>query len=189
MMNTTRILIVEDEAITAMDIKARLEKLKYIVVGTAFTGIEAIEKTKELKPDLILMDIVLKGLMDGVAASQIILREFHIPVIFLTAYSDADTFNRAKQSMPYGYITKPFEARDLRIAIEMAIFRREMEQKLAFAEKRYQTLMENASCGFFVHNLDGIVFDINKVAEKIFGAEKSSIINKDFRHFVVPSEY
>jgi len=187
-MEETRILVVEDEAITAMDIKNRLEQMKYNVVGTAFSGIDAITKAKELKPNLILMDVVLKGPMDGTEAAQIISRELHVPIIYLTAYSDSDTFNRAKLCIPYGYITKPFEARDLRVAIEMAVYRREMENKLALAEKRNQVLMENASCGFFVHNLDGIVFDINKVGESIFGAEKTNIINRDFRRFVIPQE-
>jgi len=187
-MEETRILVVEDEAITSMDIKNRLEKLKYNVVGTAFTGEEAIENAGKLKPDLILMDIILKGNMDGTTAAQTISQLYGIPIIYLTAYNDADTFNRAKLCIPYGYIAKPFETRTLQIAIEMAVYKREMEDKLALSEKRNQLLMENASCGFIVHDLHGIVYDTNKVGEKILGANKSGILNKDFRNFVVPDE-
>lgn len=187
-MDNPRILVVEDEAITAMDIRTRLEKLQYTVVDTLFTGEEAVVVATNSKPDLILMDIVLKGEMDGTEAASIITSKLHIPIIFLTAYNDNKTFNRAKMSLPYGYLTKPFETQDLQIAIELALYRRDMELKLAIAEQHYATLMDNASCGIVSHDRNGNILDINKMGETLFGEVKNVIVGKDFKSYVIPSE-
>ncbi len=187
-MNEAKILVIEDEIITAMDIQKRLQKLGYAVPNISATGNDAIMFAEKSKPDLILMDIVLKGKPDGIDAAKVITRTYHIPVVFLTAYSDEDTFNRAKLSLPYGYLTKPFETRDLRIAIELALFKKNMEMKLAKAEDRYRMLMENASCGIFIYDKNGIVQEINKQGESIFGYSRDHMIGKDFRKFVVPEE-
>jgi PAS domain S-box-containing protein len=189
MQQQTKILVVDDDIIVAMDIKIRLEKFKYNVVGTAASGTEAIACVKELKPNLIIMDIVLKGDMDGIAAAQTISEYYGIPIIFLTGYrEDEDKFNRAKLTIPYGYITKPFETRDLDIAIQLAIVRKEMEQKLALKEIQYQLLMDNATCGLFIYDNHGVILDINKQGATILGASKSAIIHRDFREFVIASE-
>lgn len=121
------ILVVEDEAITAMDIQKRLEKLGYKVLAIVDSGEEAILMAEKFHPDLILMDIVLKGEIDGTVAARRITSFSHIPIVFLTAYSDAETFNRAKSSIPYGYLTKPFGSNELRIAVELALYKRKME--------------------------------------------------------------
>lgn len=123
------ILVVEDEHIVARDIQAMLEELGY-GVSIAMTGEEAVAKAAEVSPDLVLMDIVLKGQMDGVEAAVEIRDRFRIPVIFLTAYADAKTVERAKVTTPYGYILKPFEERELHIAIELALFRYRNEMKM-----------------------------------------------------------
>ena len=125
------ILIVEDESIIAMELSARLQKLGYNVVGIAQNGLEAIAKTDELQPDLVLMDIYLKGEMDGVEATTTIKEKFAIPVIYLTANTDEQTFQRAKVTEPYGYLLKPFEERELHTAIEIALYRATAERKLA----------------------------------------------------------
>ncbi len=121
-----QILVVEDEAITALDIKQRLKGLGYSVPAIANTGEEAISFAESFKPDLVLMDIILKGEMDGTQAAKYISSHYQIPIIFLTAFIDEDTFKRAKLSDPYSYITKPFETRDLQIAIELALFKHDM---------------------------------------------------------------
>ncbi len=182
------ILVVEDEAITAMDIKSRLEELGYTVPAIANSGEEAISLAEKFKPDVVLMDIVLKGIMDGTAAAKHISSHYHIPIIFLTSYSDVDTFSRAILSAPYGYVTKPFETKDLRIAIEVARFKRSTELKIASAERRYHTVMERATCGIFIMNQDGIVSDLNKQAELIFGCSRENIIGKNFKNFIPPTE-
>lgn len=122
-MTDAKILVVEDENIVALEIKKRLQKLGYIVPGVASTGEDAITKAEGILPDLVLMDIMLKGEIDGIHAAGEIRRRFNIPVIYLTAYSDEETLQRAKMTEPYGYILKPFEEDDLRTAIEIALYR------------------------------------------------------------------
>ncbi|MBU4259376.1 MAG: response regulator, partial [Desulfobacteraceae bacterium] len=122
-MSDTRILVVEDEGIIAKDIKNILSFLGYSVIGIASSGEEAIEKAMEMHPDLVLMDIVLEGDMDGVKAAEHIRDRFDIPVVYLTAYSDDTTLQRAKITEPYGYILKPFQERELYTTIEMALYK------------------------------------------------------------------
>lgn len=125
-MKGVKILVVEDENIVALEIKKRLQKLGYVVPGVASTGEDAISKAEGILPDLVLMDIMLKGEIDGINAAGEIRKRFNIPVIYLTAYSDGDTIERAKLTEPYGYILKPFEEDDLRTAIEIALYRHQM---------------------------------------------------------------
>jgi len=116
-----KILVVEDEVITAMDIVQTLEGFGYTVVGTASSAEEAIEKTSYLLPDLVLMDIALEGTMDGVAAAKRIKAHFDLPIIYLTAHSDASTMEQVKFSNPYGLIFKPFDEDHLRSVLKMAL--------------------------------------------------------------------
>ncbi|MCE1165047.1 MAG: response regulator [Bacteroidetes bacterium] len=125
-----RILIVEDEQIIAEDIAYRLNALGYEVADKVATGHEAVEKAGTLSPDLILMDIVLKGTIDGIQAHEMIKEKYDIPVIFLTSFSDETTFSRAKMTQPFGYIIKPFEERELKSNIEIALYKHEIENKL-----------------------------------------------------------
>ncbi len=125
-MTKAKIMIVEDEAIVAREIKAGIENMGYSVASISSRGEEAIEKVQEDRPDLILMDIQLKGQMDGIEAADIIESRFGIPVIFLTAYDDDERLKRAKSTLPYGYVLKPFRDRDLRITIEMGLYAAEM---------------------------------------------------------------
>ncbi|NPE31107.1 response regulator [Methanococcoides sp. SA1] len=129
-MKNTRILVVEDEAIVAMVIKKRLMGLGYVVSGIAATGTDAINKVEGTFPDLVLMDIMLKGEMDGIEVADEIRKRFSIPVVYLTAHSDEKTLERAKLTEPYGYLLKPFTEKDLSTNIEIAIHKhlREMEK-------------------------------------------------------------
>ena len=126
-MSKTNILIVEDESIVAKDIQHSLKKLGYTVVGICSTGEDAIRTAEEMKPDIVLMDIMLKEEMSGIEAAAQIREKLNIPVIYLTAYADESTLNKAKVSEPYGYIIKPFEEIDLHTSIEMAIYKHEKE--------------------------------------------------------------
>jgi len=123
MLKKTSILIVEDEVIIANDIEYSLKEFGYNVVGFAATGRQAIEKAGQYKPDLILMDIILQGEMDGIEAAEEIKKQFNIPVIFLTGNADSATIERAKLTTPFGYILKPFEDRELHIIIEMGLYK------------------------------------------------------------------
>ncbi|MGB8216970.1 MAG: response regulator [Candidatus Methanoperedens sp.] len=127
-MNNIKILLVEDEAIVAMDIKIRIEKLGYIIPAIASTGEDAIKMAAEICPDLVLMDINLGGGMDGVEAAEQIHKRIDIPIIYLTAYADEKTLSRAKITKPFGYILKPFEERELQCAIEFAIYHNHPEK-------------------------------------------------------------
>jgi two-component system, response regulator PdtaR len=124
-----KIMIVEDERITAMDIQRTLSKMGYTVCGTASSGSEAIQQAESLLPDVILMDITLQGDMDGVEAADRIKTRFDIPVIYLTAHADNGTVDRAKTSEPHAYLLKPFRERELNIAIEIALYKHKMEQE------------------------------------------------------------
>ena len=142
-MNPIKILVVEDEIIVAEDIGFRLKKLGYIVTATVASGEEAIEKVTENQPDLVLMDIVLKGDMDGVTAAEKIRSKVDIPTIYLTAYADDKTLQRAKLTNPFGYIIKPFQQNDLRVAIEIALHRHEIETKMREALKTSEAAKES----------------------------------------------
>ncbi len=120
-MANEKVLIVEDEGIVSLHIKKTLEGLGYAVSGIACSAEEAIMKAMEDRPDLVLMDIVLQGIVDGIDAAEKIRALFSIPVIYLTAYADEGTLQRAKLTGPSGYIVKPFKERDLHIAIEFAL--------------------------------------------------------------------
>ncbi len=134
------ILIVEDEVIVAKDIKNSVETLGYRVAGLAHTGADAVERALNSAPDLVLMDIMLKGDMDGTTAAALIRERLDVPVIFLTAYSDEETLGRAKLTGPFGYILKPFEERELRAAIEIALYRHAIERELADARSKIKVL-------------------------------------------------
>lgn len=128
-----RILVVDDEKIVNLDIQATLKRLGYIVAGDAGTGKEAIDKTDATNPDLVLMDIKLQGDMDGIEAANVIIKTYDIPIVFLTAFSDEKTLSRAKLSGPFGYLLKPFEERELRSSIEIALYKHGMEQEYRLA--------------------------------------------------------
>jgi two-component system, response regulator PdtaR len=130
-----KILIVEDEFIEAADLKRRLENLGYSVSGIVGTGEDAIKKAEELYPDLVLMDIMLKGEMNGIQAAEKIIETNDIPVIYLTAYFDNNTLEQAKKTAPYGYVIKPYEDMGLRSAIEMAVYNHHNEQRLKNSAK------------------------------------------------------
>lgn len=129
-MEKLNIFIVEDESIVAKDIQNSLTKLGYNVVGMANNGKEAIEKIEELMPDLVLMDIMIKGTMTGIDVSERVKEKLNIPVIFLTAYADEGTLSRAKITEPYGYILKPFKEIDLHSTIEMAVYKHQKDAAL-----------------------------------------------------------
>jgi PAS domain S-box-containing protein len=153
-MGKAKILIVEDEAIIAMELESQLQSLGYEVTSIVDTGEKAIEKTEIDNPDLILMDIRIKGEMDGIDTAEVIRSKFRIPVIFSTAYLDQEKIERAKITMPFGYVLKPIQERDLRVTIEMALYvskvdqeRRKVEVVLKESEENLRRAHKNAHMG------------------------------------------
>jgi len=178
-MSKERILVVEDERIVAEDIKLRLNGLAYTVCGIAFSGEEAVKKIGEMRPDLVLMDIILEGSMDGIEAASLVKSRFGIPVIYLTAYADDKTLERAKMTEPFGYLLKPFEDRDLKTTIEMALYKFRMERMLRESERRYRGVVENAHDAIYIQTANGFQY-INPAFEKLTGFKKEEICNGGF---------
>lgn len=129
-MTQANILIVDDERIINMDTVRRLEHLGYTVAGVADSGEEGVAQADKTRPDLVLMDIRMPGKMDGIAAAAQIQEQFSIPVVYVTAFGDEETLERAKVTDPFGYIIKPYNDRDLRVAIEIALIKSKLEQEL-----------------------------------------------------------
>ena len=170
-MTKAQILIVEDERIVAKDIEYSLKTLGYKVTGIASSGEKAIQKAKDARPDLVLMDIRLKGTMDGIEAAHRLREEHSIPVVYLTAYADEGTLERAKVTGPFGYILKPFNEKELCSTIEMALYKHRIDQELRESEERYRQLVEVSPDIIIVHG-DGVIEFINTVGARLLGAER-----------------
>jgi CheY-like chemotaxis protein len=142
-MTQVKLLIVEDDWLVAEDTKNKLNDLGYAVTAMVSSGEEAIEKVEKYAPDLVLMDIVLKGEMDGIEAAEKIHTRFDIPVLYLTAYADEQLLERAKITEPFGYIIKPLEDAALHTAIEIALYKHKMEKRIRGKEHYYRSLLYN----------------------------------------------
>jgi len=165
----TSILVVEDENIVAKDIVNRLRNLGYNVCGTVATGEDAIQITEREHPDLVLMDVMLKGQMDGIEAAGVITGQFDTPVIYLTAYADEKTLQRAKRTEAFGYLLKPFEERELHITIEMALFKHQMERRLRESEEWLSAVLRSIGDAVIATDTHGIIKLMNIVAESLTG--------------------
>ena len=188
-MAKPQILIVEDDSIVVMELQDRLQSLGYAVAAVASSGKEAIEKAAETRPDLVLMDIRLKGDMNGIEAAKEIRVCFDIPVIYLTAHADENTLQRAKATAPYGYILKPFEERELRSNIEIALYKYEMERKLKESERWLATTLRSIGDAVIATNEKGLVTFMNPIAEVLTGWKQEEALSKDLTEvFHVVSE-
>ena len=174
-----KVLVVEDESVVSKDIQESLKGLGYAVCGTASAGEEAIRKAESLQPDLVLMDIVLKGDIDGVEAAETIRSRLHVPVIYLTAYSDEHTLNRAKVTEPSGYILKPFDERELHTTIEVAMYRHTMQKKLKESERWFATTLKSIGDAVIATNTEGHITFMNPVAELLTGWKHSEALGRD----------
>ena len=163
------LLVVEDEAIVAMDLREQLLELGYLVCGIASNANRAIELARQHRPDLVLMDIVIKGDRDGVETAEVISRSLHIPVVFLSAYSDASTVERAAKTAPYGYLTKPFQTKELRAAIEVALYKSTVERRLRDSERWFSATLHCVVDAVIATDPDHSVRFINPAAEAMTG--------------------
>jgi DNA-binding LytR/AlgR family response regulator len=142
-MPKTNVLVVEDESIVSKDIQHSLKKLGYNVVGAAASGDRAIELARSEKPDIVLMDIMLKGDINGIETAEVMKSELGTPVIFLTAYADDSTLAKAKVTEPYGYIIKPFKEVDLHTTIEMALYKHDKNKEVEKERDLLYSIVEN----------------------------------------------
>jgi PAS domain S-box-containing protein len=184
------ILVVEDERLIAADIENALKKLGYMVVGNVASGEDAISTSDRVRPELVPMDVRLRGDMDGIQAAEIIRDRFNVPVVYLTAYADEETILRAKKTTPFGYLVKPFNERELRATIEIAFYTHQMERALAderakrHAAEEFKILVDGVSdYAIFMLDRDGRVTTWNSGAERLKGYTREEIIGKDFSIF------
>jgi two-component system cell cycle sensor histidine kinase/response regulator CckA len=167
-MNTS-ILIVEDEGLIALDLKKKIEQAGYSVPMIADNAADALLGVERLRPSLVLMDIRLRGAQDGIETADQIRRNFHIPVMFVTAHADQDTLDRAKITEPFGYIVKPFHSVDFRAQIEMALWKHKMEQKLRASEAWLATTFGNVADALIATDSVGNISFMNTPAAVLTG--------------------
>jgi len=175
-MANSSILIVEDEAIIASVISGALKKFGYEVADILNSGEAAVATALQKKPDLILMDIRLQGELDGIAAAEQIQKQMDIPIIYLTAYADETTLERAKKTRPYGYIPKPFQEIELKTTIEMALYKNQFEMRLKESELRFRSLFENSLDVIYISDKTGKLLEINPAGLNLFGYEREEIL-------------
>lgn len=182
-MSSARILVVEDERITAEDIKDGLKSLGYEVPAVVYSGEEAVRKARDIQPDLVLMDIKLEGEMDGIEAAGEIKKHFDIPVIYLTAYSDENTLERAKRTEPSGYVLKepsgfvhkPFRESELHSTIELTLYRHKMEKS---HDQWLEAMLESRNDALIVTDENGKIRFMNHIAEDLTGWIQEEAVNR-----------
>jgi PAS domain S-box-containing protein/putative nucleotidyltransferase with HDIG domain len=177
-MEKTKILVVEDESIVARDIRNMLLGLGYHVTAVISDAKEAVKNAKKEQPNLVLMDIMLQGNISGVDAADQIYSEFNIPVVYLTAYADETTLQRAKETEPFGYLLKPFEERELKSTIEIAIYKFGMEMKLKERERWLTTMLKSIKDGVIATDKKGNITFMNPLAETLTGWKQAIALNR-----------
>ncbi|WP_421657724.1 ATP-binding protein [Leptothermofonsia sp. ETS-13] len=175
----TQILVVEDEVVIARDIEDCLENLGYSVAAIAHSGVEAIAKTAQLRPNLVLMDIRLEGEMDGIQAAEQIWGNYKIPVVYVTGFSDRNTLERAKLTRPFGYILKPVEERELYVAIETALQQYRATQEIQNREQWLTTILRDIGDGVIVVDRQGRVKFLNLIATALTGWTQEEAVGRD----------
>lgn len=174
-----RIMVVEDEAVVAMDIEAQLSDMGYEVCAGADNARDAIARAEAMHPDLVLMDIVIKGPMDGIETASQLARSLNLPVLFLTAYTDDATVERASRTGPYGYLNKPFQNRELRAGIEVALYKAKLEQRLRESEQWFASALHGVADGVIATDEAGLVRFLNPMAEQLLGWTASDAVGRN----------
>jgi len=191
-----RILIVEDEIIIAADLESRLNGLGYTVCGKATSGEKALKLVEQYQPDLVMMDIVLQGEMDGIDAAEVIRDKWSIPVVFITAYAETDRLERAKLTYPFGYLLKPFQDRDLKITVEMALYvakvdleRRKMESELRKTKNELEMIIEKVPGLLALVDTDEKYIFVNNAYADWYGQSSEAIKGKKVEEILPPTTY
>ncbi len=177
-MTPPTLMIVEDEIILAMELEEKLADMGYQVVGRVASGEEALKKAGELLPDLVVMDIRLDGGLDGIETAKLLRKKYFVPVVYLTAYTDEKTLQRAKLTEPFGYLVKPYSERELRTTVEMSLHKASMERQLRESEERFRTVIETAEDLIFIKDSALRYTHVNPSMLRIIGLERSKVIGK-----------
>lgn len=185
-----RILIVEDDPLVAEHLALHLEQAGYEVVGQTDKGEDGIELTRSLNPDLVMMDIVLEGEMDGVAAAETIRSKFDKPVLYLTAYDEQTLFERAKITSPFAYLLKPFNERELKLTIEIALDHHELERRLKESDRHFKEAQIVGGMGSWEWDIVNNVLNWSDHIYRIFGTEPQSFgaTYEAFVNFIKPDD-
>jgi len=187
-MDKFKILIVEDDGLVAEDIRQILQKSRYSVTSISTSGQEALIKAKKDSPDLVLMDIVLEGKMDGIETAHKINTQFDIPIIYITAYSEKDTLEAAKLTQPYGYLIKPIDEKELLIAVEIALNKyrekKNVEKTLYESESKYRQLIEKINESIILLDRKGIISFVNDNFLKMNGYSQAEVFGHSILEFL-----
>lgn len=184
-MTRSVILVVEDEIVVAMEIEEKLKSLGYEVSALCSSGEEAVSRIQERRPDLVLMDIKLDGQLDGIQAAELIRSHHDIPIVYLTAYADEKTLDRAKQTEPFGYLVKPFSEAELHTTIEVALHKHRQEARTKESARWFESVINVLGSAMIVTDQDGIVRHINHVAETLTGWNLQDAVGKHFSQIYV----
>ncbi len=177
-MSPYRILIVEDEKIIAKDLEIRLKRMNYSVAGAVTNADDVLAMLRSRPVDLILMDIMIDGPLDGIDTAFLVRQEFDVPIIFLTVYADESTFQRAKLSDPFGYILKPFQERELDLTIQTVLQKHALEKRIKENEERYRRLFESTQESILILDDEARVVDCNPAARVLYSGFGHEIIGK-----------
>jgi PAS domain S-box-containing protein len=180
------ILIVEDEGVVALSLQALLTKMGYKVVGIAITGKEAIGLAADKKPDVILMDIHIKGDIDGIETTEKINETMDIPVIFHTAYADDETVRRAIKTRSHSYLVKPYNPRELYSNIEFAIYKRRLRDRLGSNRENLELFLTKSSGAGVIIDMNNSIVFANSAAETLLGWTREEMQGKKFFTLVNP---
>jgi PAS domain S-box-containing protein/putative nucleotidyltransferase with HDIG domain len=173
-----RVLVVEDEALVARDLVSLVKSLGYEVTDLVQNGEAVVQSVEKNLPDLAIMDIVLKGQVDGIEAAAILWEKYSIPVVYLTSFADDLTFQRAKLTEPFGYLIKPYEERELELTIEIALYKARVQQLLKEREQWLSTILTGLNDGIIVSNEKGRITFINPSAQRITGWKELEAIEQ-----------
>lgn len=183
--SAVRIMIVEDEALVRQDLEEFLIELGYKIAATADTGEDAISQALAVEPDLIFMDVNLKGSLDGIEAAKRISEKMFVPVIYLTAFSDEKTQDRIKSTSPFGYVLKPFDERELRTGIELALQRSYYERELEERRQWYETTLRSIDDGVVTTDTNSRITYLNPAAERLINVSLDEVRGRDVREVLV----
>ena len=178
------VLVVEDEGIVATDLQQTLDAMGYDAFAIASSGEEALSRASERCPDVVLMDIRIKGARDGIETAALLRERFGVPVIYLTAHADDATLERAKKTEPHGYLMKPVKAAELRSAIEVSIYKHEMETRLRERERWFSTTLRSIADAVITVDLAGNVTFMNPAAALLTGVSAEAAMGRPAREIV-----